>query len=430
MNKKVITLLSLTAVIATVVLLFTIKKSDTASLENELAVNSETNIEEKPVEELYGFPKDSFNIVEDKIKKNQFLADILLNYGVSYPEIDRLVKVAKDTFDVRYIRSGKKYAILSNTVDSVDKAQVFVYQPNDIEYIVFDLRDSINVYTGRKEVEIRSREASGTINSSLFLTLTENKLSPALAMKMSEIFAWTIDFYRIQKGDYFKVVFEEKFVDGEFIGIGEIKSVLFNNYGEDFYAFTFEQDSILDYYDDQAQSLRKAFLQSPLKFGRLSSAFTKRRFHPVQKRWKAHLGTDYAAPRGTPILAVGDGVVTEARFKKYNGNYVKIKHNGTYTTQYLHMNKIGKGIRPGKRVRQGQVIGYVGSTGLATGPHVCFRFWKNGSQVDHRKEKLPPSKPVKKENIEAFNARMKKLKAQLDKIELKSKSKEELVAKM
>ena len=274
---------------------------------------------------------------------------------------------------------------------------------SSIDYVVFDIRDTIDVFLGQKEVEVKTREASGQIESSLWNSLVENKMSPALVMELSSIYAWTIDFFRIQKGDYFKVVYEEKYVEGEFIGIGRVYAALFNHANEDFYAFYFEEEENYgDYFDDEGAALRKAFLRAPLNYSRISSSFSKRRKHPVTGRIKAHLGTDYAAPTGTPILSTANGTVTEARYKRNNGNYVKVRHNSTYSTQYLHMSKIKSGIRPGVYVKQGEVIGYVGSTGLATGPHVCYRFWKNGRQVDPYKQKLPPSKPVKKENLEAY----------------------------
>lgn len=377
---------------------------------------AEDTIEQTPTIE-YGIVTDSFEIHKGTIKSNQFLADILLGHNVPYPDIANLVAKAKEIFDVRKIVPGKPYSVYCSK-DSLGKAQCMVYEASKTEYIVFDFRDSIHVYKGEKEVETRIREASGVITSSLYESLMDAKVSAALAMELSEIYAWTIDFYRIQKGDYFKVIFEEQFVEGEFVAIGKIHGALFNNLGENIYAIPFKQNSKVDFYDEKGNGLRKAFLQAPLKFSRISSGFSGKRFHPVQKRWKAHLGTDYAAPTGTPILAVGDGVVTESQYKSANGNYVKIKHNSTYTTQYLHMSK--RAVKAGERVRQGQVIGYVGSTGLATGPHVCFRFWKNGQQVDHRKEKLPKSDPVKPENKAAFDAIASKIKAQLDAILLES----------
>lgn len=367
----------------------------------QLATAIEHEVEERVPEFAYGFSLDSFKLETGVIKANEFLADILLKYHVDYVTIQNLADASKKVFDVRKFRANKEYTILTPTADSTNKAAIFIYHPSKTEYVVFDIRDSINIYKEQKEVTVQEREVAGTINSSLYATLIDQKVDAALAITLSEIYAWSIDFYRVQKGDNFKVVFEEKYVDNEFVGIGAIKAALFNHYGEDFYAIPFEQDSIFDFYDQEGKSLRKAFLKSPLKFGRMTSAYTMKRFHPVQKRYKAHLGTDYAAAKGTPILAVGDGIVIESTYKKYNGNYVKIKHNGTYTTQYLHMSK--RAAKVGQRVRQGEVIGYVGSTGLATGPHVCFRFWKNGKQVDHRREKLPASKPVKPELMNAFN---------------------------
>ncbi len=361
----------------------------------------------------YGLNLDSFIVKEGKIKKNQVISEILLLNHVPWPEIDHLSKKAKEVYSLRKLRSGKNYTVLCKN-DSTEKAQYFIYEANAIDYVVFDLRDTMTVTIAQKEVTEKRREVAGVINSSLYQTLIDINCSAGLAMELSEIYAWSIDFYRIQKGDKFKVIFNEKWVEDTKVGVGEIECALFVHHSENFYAFPFEQNHVIDYFDENAKSLRKAFLKSPLKFGRISSSFTMRRYHPVQKRWKAHLGTDYAAPKGTPILAVGDGKVIEARYKKFNGNYVKIKHNGTYTTQYLHMSKFASGIRSGKYVRQGDVIGYVGSTGLATGPHVCFRFWKNGKQVNHRTQKLPSSLPVKKELMQDYQSVMDTLKMQLD----------------
>ncbi len=404
--------------IAALLLLFLLFK---ITQPGETAVNPTPGAEVLPPEEtvarIYGFPADSFEIVHGTIKKNEFLADILLRHGVDYTTIDAIAKKSKGIYDVRYLRSGKNYVILLKK-DSARTAEYFIYEPNAIEYVVFHLSGDMEITKGEKEISTEIKTASGTIESSLFLTLTDQDLSPLLALKMADIYAWTIDFYRLQKGDWFKVIYEEKLVNGEPIGIGRILACDFNHSGNDFYAFLFDQGDGDDYFDENGQSLRKAFLKSPLKFGRMTSGYTMRRFHPVQKRYKAHLGTDYAAPTGTPIMATGDGIVTEARYKQYNGNYVKIRHNSTYSTQYLHMSRIAKGIRPGAKVKQGQVIGYVGSTGLATGPHVCYRFWKNGKQVDARKQKIPPSKPVKKSKREEYEKHMITWKEKLDQIGL------------
>tara|TARA_B100000963_G_scaffold132710_1_gene115548 strand:+ start:2007 stop:3236 length:1230 start_codon:yes stop_codon:yes gene_type:complete len=351
---------------------------------------------------LYDICTDDYKVYKGELESGQTLGAVLYLNHIDHGRIDQIVRASKGIFDFRKAKAGKKFTVLCSN-DSIEKAQYFIYEMSSIDYVVFDIRDTIGVFLGQKEVVYKTKNASGKIESSLWNSLVENKMSPALVMELSSIYAWTIDFFRIQKGDYFKVVYEEKYVEGEYIGIGRVYAALFNHANEDFYAFYFEEEENYgDYFDDEGAALRKAFLRAPLNYSRISSSFSKRRKHPVTGRIKAHLGTDYAAPTGTPILSTANGTVTEARYKRNNGNYVKVRHNSTYSTQYLHMSKIKSGIRPGVYVKQGEVIGYVGSTGLATGPHVCYRFWKNGRQVDPYKQKLPPSKPVKKENLEAY----------------------------
>ena len=351
---------------------------------------------------LYDICTKDYKVHRGELESGQTLGAVLYLNHIDHGRIDQIVRASKGIFDFRKAKAGKKFTVLCSN-DSIEKAQYFIYEMSSIDYVVFDIRDTIDVFLGQKEVEVKIREASGQIESSLWNSLVENKMSPALVMELSSIYAWTIDFFRIQKGDYYKVVYEEKYVEKEFIGIGRVYAALFNHANEDFYAFYFEEEENYgDYFDEEGAALRKAFLRAPLNYSRISSSFSKRRKHPVTGRIKAHLGTDYAAPTGTPILSTANGTVTEARYKRNNGNYVKVRHNSTYSTQYLHMSKIKSGIRPGVYVKQGEVIGYVGSTGLATGPHVCYRFWKNGRQVDPYKQKLPPSKPVKKENLEAY----------------------------
>lgn len=366
----------------------------------------------------YGIAIDSFKVHEHTIQPNEFLANILLEHHIPYPEIDALVKASDSIFDVRKIAAKHKYMVLTNK-DSTEKAAYFIYEITSIKYVVYDLRDSITVTLGEKEVTTKINTASGVIKSSLYQTLDDASASTMLALKMADVYAWSIDFYRIQKGDWFKVIYEEKFVEGKSIGLGKIIAANFNHYDKDFFACYFVQEDSLggDYFDAEANSLRKAFLKSPLKFGRLTSGFTMRRFHPVQKRNKPHLGTDYAAPAGTPIMATGDGVVIASAYSVYNGNYVKVQHNSTYTTQYLHMRK--RNAKVGQYVKQGDCIGYVGSTGLATGPHVCYRFWKNGSQTNHLSEDFPPSEPVKPEHLERFKKKLKKNQSKVNKIKLK-----------
>ncbi len=351
--------------------------------------------------EAYGLRYDTLKMQKSRVKRNENLSEILRGYDISYQTIDEAARKSKKVFDVRDIKTGNAYCVLY-TDDSTRCARYFIYEKNPIDFVVYDLNDSIQVYEGQKDVTLKERTASGIIDNSLYMTMQENDLSPLLAIELSEIYAWTIDFYRIQKGDRFKVIYEERFVDGESIGIGDIQAAMFRHKDEDYYAFRFNQEGESNYFDRDAQSLRKAFLKSPVRYSRITSGYSTRRYHPVQKRYKAHRGVDYAAPTGTPIRATGDGTVIAARYAKYNGRFVKIRHNSTYSTQYLHMNRIKSGIRKGVRVEQGDVIGFVGSTGLATGPHVCYRFWKHGRQVNPMTQDIPPSEPVKEENMNAF----------------------------
>jgi len=341
----------------------------------------------------FGLPSSS-RTVEGRIARNATFSDLLTPYGVPYERIVNLASDSRATFDVRKIKSQRPFRVY--LADSTDVARYLVYEPNRTSYVLFDLFGNEGVRLVDRPMQTRIRTVEGTINSSLYVTLMEHDVHPAVATRMSEVFAWQIDFYRIQKGDSFRIIFEEQLIGDDAVGVGDILAARFNHFGSDFYAFRYENEEggIDEHYDLEGNSLRKAFLMAPVDYSRISSGYSGRRFHPVQKRYKAHLGTDYAADRGTPIRSTGDGVVTEATFGQYNGNYVKIRHNGTYTTQYLHMSRIASGMRPGVRVRQGQVIGYVGSTGLATGNHVCYRFWKNGKQVDHRREDFPSVGPV------------------------------------
>lgn len=347
----------------------------------------------------YGLNEEAYLIEEHRLGKNEFLADILLRNGIPYTAISALEEVARDVFPVTKLRQGSKYALFLAR-DSAAAAHYMVVETSREDYVVYQLQDSIAAYMGTKPVTYQRREAEGVINSSLYQTIADNDLPVGLAISMSDIYAWTVDFYRIQKGDWFKVIFTEKVVDGEVIGVHEIIAAEFNHRERSFEAFLFDDGEKLSYYDENGESLRKAFLKAPLEFSRISSRYSKKRFHPVQKRWKAHLGTDYAAPHGTPIMSTGDGTVIESAYGKYNGNYVKVRHNSTYTTQYLHMSK--RSAKKGQVVKQGEVIGYVGSTGLATGPHVCYRFWKNGQQIDPYSEEIPPSEPVPAELRPAY----------------------------
>lgn len=344
-----------------------------------------------PSTKKFGFDFNRYAVSQGTIKANEFLADILLRHKVRYETIHSIAQAAEDVFSVKELRSDKGYYILNQ--DTASAADYFIYEPNKLRYVIYDLN--------KKEVEVierpldRQRKAAyGVIKNSLWMTMMDQGLNYELAARMEDALAWSVSFSHIQQGDFFKVVYDELFVDGESVGIGELHAAYFNNSNNDHYAIKYESEKYKGYYDLEGRPMEKVFLRAPVKYSRISSRYNPRRFHPVLRRVKAHLGTDYAAPRGTPIYAVSNGVVTARSFTKGNGNYVKIKHDKTYSTQYLHMSKFAKGVTKGTQVIQGQVIGYVGSTGLATGPHVCFRFWKNGKQVNFMTQNLPEPDPM------------------------------------
>ena len=368
---------------------------------------------------LYGFEIDSMVVVEDRIKRNQNLSEILENYNISYQKIHELAINSKPVFDVRKIVTNRKYTLICYP-DSLQTAKAMIYEPNSTEFIVFNFGDSVTVEKFEREIIIIEKEISGIIERSLAVSISDLGKSPQLTNDFVDVLAWQIDFFRLQKGDKFKVIYEEKQVEGETIGLGKIKGIYLEHFGNDYYAYYFDQGSGIDYFDEEGNSLRKAFLKYPLDFTRISSRYSGNRYHPVQKRWKSHRGTDFAAPKGTPIRSVGDGIILEAKYGVNNGKFVKVKHNATFTTQYLHMSKIASGMRPGTKVTQGQTIGFVGSTGLATGNHLCYRFWKNGVQIDALKVILPPSEPIHEENKVSFKKVRDILMQQLDEIQYPS----------
>lgn len=377
------------------------------------SLNFDIKIKEPSV--LYGMVVDDFLVIEDKIKRNERLGDILEAYNVPAKLINQVSQLSRNVFDARKVAANKKYTLICDQ-DSLKTAKALVYEPNPIDYIIFRFDDSLTVDVCKRDVITVEKSIAGEIRSNLSETIEELGISHELTNKFVDIFGWQVDFQRLQKGDKFKLIYEESQVEGVTVSINQIKAIYFEHFGSPYYAFPFDQGEGMNYYDAEGKSLRKALLKYPIEFTRISSRYTMSRFHPVQKRWKAHLGTDFAAPTGTPIRSVGDGTVEEAQYKSNNGNYVKIRHNGTYTTQYLHMSRIADGVRAGTRVRQGQTIGYVGSTGLATGPHLCYRFWKNGVQVDALKADLPPSEPIQKSHMPAFETVKGDLTKKLDSI--------------
>ncbi|MBK8501764.1 MAG: peptidoglycan DD-metalloendopeptidase family protein [Saprospiraceae bacterium] len=374
--------------------------------------------------EKFGFNLNDYHVVKATIQPNQFLADILLQHKVDYQTVAELAEQAKPVFNVRSLRAGKPYYILNS--DTTDRADYFIYEPNAISYVVYDIRSKHVVMTDRQINRVQ-KTASGTISSSLWKTMMDQNLDYELAAKMEDALAWSVDFHHIQQGDLFKAYYEELYVDDKRVGVGELHAAYFRNSNNDYYALKYTNHKYDGFYDLEGRPMKKVFLKAPVQYSRISSRYNLSRFHPVLRRVKAHLGTDYAAPYGTPIYAVANGVVTNAAYTKGNGNYVKIKHDKTYETQYLHMQGFAKGISSGVQVKQGQVIGYVGSTGLATGPHVCFRFWKNGKQVNHLGLNLPEPDPMAKEELPNYFITRDSLKSILDQIDQVPVIKDQLV---
>ena len=353
---------------------------------------------------LYGICIDSLDITEGTVKKNEFLANILQREGVSYNTINHIDRNHRNVFDVRKIKVGNKYVFLK-TRDSIPQAKYWIYEIDNINYAVFQLSDSLKAWRGEKELITRVEHVGVEIKSSLWKDMTDAGCDVNLILELSDIYAWTIDFFGIQPGDSCKVIFEKNFIceDTASCGIGNVLAAYFKSGGEHRYAFCYTQDGRKEYFDENGDNLRKAFLKAPLNYRRISSKFSNGRMHPVYHVVRPHHGVDYAAPVGTPVQSIGDGtVIAKGWDKKGGGNYVKIKHNSTYTTTYMHLKGFAKGISQGCKVKQGQTIGYVGSTGASTGPHLDFRLQKNGTYIDPLKFKSPSAEPVKKENLEQY----------------------------
>lgn len=412
--KRLITI----AVIA--VSVYACKEDNSAEVayEKELAEIVE---EEKILE--FGFDINNYIVKRDTIQKGDSFGEILQRNNIGYPDIFQIAEKTKDTFDIRKLHPGKPYTLLfskESEKDSLPSPETFIYQTDQVEYVVVNLKDSIHAYTSKKPVTYIEKIATGVIESSISKTLEDKGLSQRLAYKMADdIYAWTIDFRRLQKGDRFKVIYTDKYIDDSiYAGVHDVKAAYFEHNGDSLYAFRFQTDSvkgIVDYFNEDAKNLRRAFLKAPVQFSRISSRYNlKRRIAVYGYKVRPHKGTDFAAPIGTPIMATANGTVVESTRRGGNGKYVKIRHNDTYSTQYLHMSK--RLVEKGQFVKQGDIIGKVGMTGNTGGPHVCYRFWKNGQQVDPFKQRLPEAKPISDSLKVKFLEHIKPIKQRLDNI--------------
>lgn len=365
----------------------------------------------------FGFLYSEFNVVHDTIKSGDTFGSIIEKQNIGDKKVYDIIERVKDTFDVRTMRYNKPYVLLRSK-HKKNKLQVFIYQPDAVNYYVVDLRDtSVVAYKKSKPIRIKRRTIGGVLKSSLSETLESAKVEGSLASKITKIYAWSIDFFKLKKGDRFALTFTERYInDSIYDGVDSLEAAFFEYKGKIVYAFPYATSSSgkIEYYDDEGKTLKNFFLKTPIKFSRITSRYSSNRLHPVQGIWKAHKGTDYAAPYGTPITTTAAGVVEQTGFTAGNGNFVKVKHNSTFSTQYLHMSKIL--VRRGQHVTQGQIIGRVGSTGLATGPHVCYRFWKNGVQVDALRLKLPTGESMTGNTKQRFLQQIEPLKRELDSV--------------
>ena len=375
---------------------------------------------------------DSLDCRSGKVRSGQFFSTLLTSLGLSASEAYDLSQACDSVFDVRTLRVGNTYSAYHGRPSSVIPSghegrvgesvlQYLVYDRDRSSQIVFQCQPPYKTWVYEKPVTVERRYADVTISNSLWVDMVDAGVSPNLILSLSDIYAWTVDFFGLQKGDRFRVLYDEKMCDGEVLSVDTVRYAVFTHNGSDLPSVMYDQkDGGNIYWNEKGESMRKAFLKAPLKFSRISSGFSYARRHPVTKKVRPHTGVDYAAPVGTPVMSIGDGVVTSVKHEGAGGKTVRIRHNSVYSTAYLHLSKYGKGIAPGKRVRQGEVIGYVGSTGRSTGPHLDFRVWKNGSPINPLKMDSPPAEPLKEAHKAEFERMHEKYKAQIDTIQARS----------
>ena len=365
-----------------------------------------------------GFDQDSLTVKEGVVKSGQFFSTLLGSLGMNAQDAYNLTQACDTVFDVKTLRVGQSYKAYYSTED---KLEYLVYDRDRMSCVVFDCTSPFDAWVYVKPVEFRDRYADVTISSSLWNDMLAADVSPLLILSLSDIYAWTVDFFGLQKGDRFRVLYQEKLCDGNVIAVDTVRYAVFSHNGEDFPAILFDQkDGGNIWWNEKGESMRKAFLKAPLKYSRISSGFSYARRHPVTRKVQPHTGVDYAAPKGTPVMTIGDGVITSMKYEGAGGNTVRIRHNSVYSTAYLHLSKYGKGLKVGQRVRQGDVIGYVGSTGRSTGPHLDFRVWKNGSPINPLKMDSPPAEPLKAEFKDEFAAAYRDYQHEIDAIQART----------
>ena len=415
MKKSIIIALSSILTITVITILLFKKESNDVCIEQTPA---EELVEQAP-QLKYGLPIEKYHISYDTIKPNQTLAKVLYGFGFTSKQIYELTQCPDSIFDERKIRPRQVCALFTSK-DNTHIPHYLIYEESVKRYVTFDLQNDYKATLNIIPSEWRENEVAGTVASSLWEAMTENNASPLLAVQMSHIFGWSIDFFGVQKGDYFRLIYAQEYVDDKPLNNYRINAAAFCASNNLVYAIPFTQDGEELFYNIDGNSLEGAFLKAPLDFYRITSKFSNSRMHPVLKRRRAHHGVDYAAPVGTPVYAIGNGKVIDKGYQANGGgNYVKIRHNSTYTTTYMHLSKFAKGLKVGDTVKQKQVIGYVGSTGLSTGPHLDFRVHENGKPINPLTIKSQPKKPVSEENKEAFAILRDSLVMRLENIPMK-----------
>ena len=359
-------------------------------------------------------PELQFEIKNCEVEDGDTFATILEKYGIGYSDMLQILDSSSSTYDFTSIRLGQP---LRFAYDDLGQLKYFEYEKDKEEIVRVSLEDG--EYKCEKieiEYEIKTNKLSGTIEESLWLAGLEAGLTDELILEFADVFAWTVDFsVEVRKGDSFKVLFEERYRDDEYVGINKVLAGSFTNAGEEFKAYLFPaDDGKFAYYNEAGEAMIKQFLKAPLKYKYISSGYTYARFHPVTHNTGPHRAIDYAATIGTPVMAVGDGTVTFAGWNGGFGNYIDIHHNDVYETQYAHLLAYAKGIKYGAKVVQGQIIGYVGSTGWSTGPHLHYQIKKHGTLVNPMDIELPAGDPVPEEKKAEFEVVMRGLDGQLN----------------
>ena len=376
---------------------------------------SKPKVEPQKENIIFGINADDYNVERHSVSSGDSWSRILSAYGIGHQKVIRLDQLTKEICPLRQIRAGNHYTTFTQRDSTQVKLDYLVYEKNIVDYVVFAfVGDSVAVREGQREVDIRRKKSTAVIETSLWGAIMAANLPYSLAAEMEDIYQWTVDFFGIQNGDSFTVIYDEKFIDTLSVGVGRIWGAKFTHRGRDIYAIPFEQGGKLQYWEEDGGSLRKQLLKAPLKFTRISSKFSNARFHPVLKKYRPHHGIDYAAPVGTPVRAVADGTITKKSYDKAAGNMLKIKHPGNLSSGYLHLRGFAKGIKVGARVSQGQVIGYVGSTGRSTGPHLDFRLWKGATPINPLKVPQKPTEPISKDNMARFEIVRSRVMAELN----------------